>query len=355
MLAVFQALGVAPTSSMVFGESVLNDAVAIVLVHTLLSFNHPYARFDAATSSPPLRSSSIFVGSMLLGGAYGVLSALTFKRLDLRAAPSEATLLLEGVLAFAFPWAAFYSAEALRLSGIVTILFCGIFMSQYTRHNFSDEAATLTTRTFKLIAKAAERTSSSISGWPSSRSRSSARCGSCRSSPCSLPRRPPAHLPRLVAHQPLARAGRRPATDLAQYKFVMWFSGLRGGVAFASPPSPSATRTSRALRRRPPRTRTAGGALHRPVDDRLARGTETTLLVAVFTIFAFGGAITDVSLRLSILSDRRRRPRALASGEAPLAGGHSPRRLRRRRCRRKAAAASPGAAATAAAGQLGRL
>ena len=132
VLAVFQALGVrADLFSMVFGESVLNDAVAIVLVHTLLSFNHPYARFDAATVLAAFALFvTIFVGSMLLGVAYGALSALTFKRLQLRAAPSEATLLLEGVLAFAFPWAAFYSAEALRLSGIVTILFCGIFMAQ---------------------------------------------------------------------------------------------------------------------------------------------------------------------------------------------------------------------------------
>ena len=100
-------------------------------MHTLLSFNHPAARFDAATvGAAGALFVTIFVGSMALGCAFGALSALAFKRLALRDAPSEASLLLEGVMAFAFPWAAFYAAEALRLSGIVTILFCGIFMAQ---------------------------------------------------------------------------------------------------------------------------------------------------------------------------------------------------------------------------------
>merc|ERR1719473_1606682 len=48
VLAVFQALGVkVDLFSMVFGESVLNDAVAIVLSRTLLGFNKPGVEVDA--------------------------------------------------------------------------------------------------------------------------------------------------------------------------------------------------------------------------------------------------------------------------------------------------------------------
>ena len=47
---------------------------------------------------------------------------------------------METALSMTFPWAAYYTSEALELSGIVTIMFCGIVMAQYTRHNLSDVA-----------------------------------------------------------------------------------------------------------------------------------------------------------------------------------------------------------------------
>ena len=74
-LAIFSSTGADPKlNALIFGESVLNDAVAIVLVHTLLSFNHPYARFDAATVLAAFALFvTIFVGSMLLGVAFGAL------------------------------------------------------------------------------------------------------------------------------------------------------------------------------------------------------------------------------------------------------------------------------------------
>ena len=97
-----------------------------------------------------------FAGSMGVGGFFGVLSALAFKWLGLRAAPREETVLTEATLAFTFPWAAFYAAEALHLSGIVAILFCGMVMAAYTRANFSPPAKALTSRACQLLAKGAE-------------------------------------------------------------------------------------------------------------------------------------------------------------------------------------------------------
>ena len=52
VIAVFNKIGVkVDLFSMVFGESVLNDAVAIVLSTTLLTFNTPGAQVDVDTAS----------------------------------------------------------------------------------------------------------------------------------------------------------------------------------------------------------------------------------------------------------------------------------------------------------------
>ena len=47
-------------------------------------------------------------------------------------------------------------SEALELSGIVTILFCGMIMSAYTRWNMSEGARTLTAQAYKCVAMVAE-------------------------------------------------------------------------------------------------------------------------------------------------------------------------------------------------------
>ena len=49
-----------------------------------------------------------------------------------------------------------WGAQAMQLSGIVTILFCGIFMARHALPAMSDEQANLARRTFKCIALVAE-------------------------------------------------------------------------------------------------------------------------------------------------------------------------------------------------------
>ena len=68
VLAVFQALGVkVDLFSMVFGESVLNDAVAIVLSRTLLGFNVPGTEVNSESIMAAVSSfCTIFGGSLLI-------------------------------------------------------------------------------------------------------------------------------------------------------------------------------------------------------------------------------------------------------------------------------------------------
>ena len=41
-------------------------------------------------------------------------------------------------LCFAFPWASFYVSEALQMSGVVTLLFCGVVMARHVRPLLSE-------------------------------------------------------------------------------------------------------------------------------------------------------------------------------------------------------------------------
>ena len=81
VLAVFSKLGVhVDLFSMVFGESVLNDAVAIVLSRTILSFNVPGTEVNSETLGAAVVSFFvIFVGSLLIGAVFGLLCTWTFK------------------------------------------------------------------------------------------------------------------------------------------------------------------------------------------------------------------------------------------------------------------------------------
>ena len=86
VLAVFQSLGVkVDLFSMVFGESVLNDAVAIVLSRTLLSFNKPGTEVNQESINAAVQSFCIiFGGSLLIGAFFGIASSLVFKAMDMR-------------------------------------------------------------------------------------------------------------------------------------------------------------------------------------------------------------------------------------------------------------------------------
>nr|XP_023661599.1 sodium/hydrogen exchanger 9-like [Paramormyrops kingsleyae] len=150
VLAIFTELHVdSDLYILLFGESVLNDAVAIVLTYTISSY-------DAATGGSAFHVGSfflsaarflgVFAGSFTMGLAYTVITALVTKFTQLRELP-----LLETGLFFLFSWSSFLSAEACGLSGIVAVLFCGITQARYTIHNLSSEAKVRTTQLFEFL------------------------------------------------------------------------------------------------------------------------------------------------------------------------------------------------------------
>ena len=162
VLAIFQELGVnTELYALVFGESVLNDAVAIVLYRTLVNFNNKGVTFVSLMESAGFFL-VIFVGSLAVGVLFALSATLFFKFLNKHGAhEGHVTLLqknnhIEMALVMIAPYAAYAAAESMSLSGIVAILFCGMVMAHYTVPNLSPETAVNSKVVFKVLATLAE-------------------------------------------------------------------------------------------------------------------------------------------------------------------------------------------------------
>ncbi|KAG9395668.1 Na+/H+ exchanger [Carpediemonas membranifera] len=134
-LAIFNALHVSPMlHMMVFGESVLNDAVSIVLFRTFTNFKS--TPFSAAVLVLAMGQFLIIsVGSVLLGTVVGLANAFLFRVLDFSHRP-----ILEVVLVISIAYMSYFISEALDLSGIMTILMISIIANHYTSYSMSDSS-----------------------------------------------------------------------------------------------------------------------------------------------------------------------------------------------------------------------
>ncbi|KAK1274421.1 Sodium/hydrogen exchanger 6 [Acorus gramineus] len=105
VLSIFQELGTDMNlHALVFGESVLNDAMAISLYRA-------------------------FVGSVSAGVGFGFISTLIYALISF---PSFSLQNLECFLFILFPFFSYMLAECFGFSGIVSILFTGIVMKNYS-------------------------------------------------------------------------------------------------------------------------------------------------------------------------------------------------------------------------------
>lgn len=113
-VAIFHALDVDPVLNMlVFGESILNDAVAIVLTTAVLDSNDPIMSTGEAILSAINRFWLMFFASAGIGVLFALVSALLLKHVDLRKNPS-----LEFGMMLVFTYAPYVLAEGIHLSGM---------------------------------------------------------------------------------------------------------------------------------------------------------------------------------------------------------------------------------------------
>ncbi|KAF8782822.1 Sodium/hydrogen exchanger 8 like protein [Argiope bruennichi] len=154
-IAIFHALDVEPVLNMlVFGESILNDAVSIVLATTVIEAASPGMAGMSAGQAVLHgfgRFFLMFFASAAIGVVFALTAALLFKYVDLRKNPS-----LEFAMILVFTYAPYGLAEGLHLSGIMSILFNGIVMSHYTHFNLSPVTQITMQQTLRTLAFFAE-------------------------------------------------------------------------------------------------------------------------------------------------------------------------------------------------------
>ena len=149
-LAIFSALDLDPILHMlVFGESVLNDAVSIVLAQTALEFNKSSMEMSATTAlfKGVTRFIAVFVGSSIIGVVFALIAAIIFKCIKLHRHPA-----LEYGMMMIFIYAPYSLAEGLQLSGIMAILFNGVVMSHYAHYNLSPITQITIQQTLRTLA-----------------------------------------------------------------------------------------------------------------------------------------------------------------------------------------------------------
>ncbi|XP_023179100.1 sodium/hydrogen exchanger 6 isoform X7 [Drosophila hydei] len=156
ILAIFNDLHVdVNLYALVLGESVLNDAVAIVLSGAIQNYGEHYSNTGEFETTAFLRSLSdffsIFFLSLMIGAVMGCFTALLTKFTRVRDFP-----LLESALFVLMSYSTFLLAEATELTGVVAVLFCGICQAHYTYNNLSEDSRQRTKQIFELLNFLAE-------------------------------------------------------------------------------------------------------------------------------------------------------------------------------------------------------
>uniref|UniRef100_A0AAR2KZQ4 Sodium/hydrogen exchanger n=1 Tax=Pygocentrus nattereri TaxID=42514 RepID=A0AAR2KZQ4_PYGNA len=156
VLAIFNELHAdVDLYALLFGESVMNDAVAIVLSSSIVAYQPAGVNTHTFDASAFFKSVGIFLGifsgSFAMGAVTGVVTALISFQYILHCFP-----LLETALFFLMSWSTFLLAEACGFTGVVAVLFCGITQAHYTYNNLSEESTKRTKQLFEVLHFLAE-------------------------------------------------------------------------------------------------------------------------------------------------------------------------------------------------------
>ncbi|KAH0579999.1 hypothetical protein H2248_002817 [Termitomyces sp. 'cryptogamus'] len=151
ILAIFQQYKVDPKLySIIFGESLLNDAVSIVMYQTLTQFHGTEVYLSSIFHGFGIFLLS-FTVSMALGVVFGLSMSLILKHSSLHLFPA-----IESCLVPLCAYTCYFFSNGLEMSGIVSLLFCGITLKHYAYHTMSQKTQRATKYLFSTLAHLSE-------------------------------------------------------------------------------------------------------------------------------------------------------------------------------------------------------
>lgn len=151
ILSIFNSYKVDPKLyTIIFGESLLNDAICIVMFETCQKFHGKNVEISSFFEGISLFLLT-FTISTIIGLIIGILIALVLKHSNIRRYPQ-----IETCLVLLFAYESYFFSNGCHMSGIVSLLFCGITMKHYAYYNMSRRTQIATKYIFQLLAQLSE-------------------------------------------------------------------------------------------------------------------------------------------------------------------------------------------------------
>ncbi|XP_066991371.2 sodium/hydrogen exchanger 3 isoform X2 [Anabrus simplex] len=152
VLAVFEEIHVNEILYIVvFGESLLNDAVTVVLYHMFEAYTEMGVSNILYTDvlSGVASFFVVAVGGTIIGVVWGFLTGLVTRY-------THEVRVIEPIFIFVMAYLAYLNAEIFHMSGILAITFCGITMKNYVEANISHKSHTTVKYAMKMLSSSSE-------------------------------------------------------------------------------------------------------------------------------------------------------------------------------------------------------
>ncbi|CDW75106.1 sodium hydrogen exchanger 8-like [Stylonychia lemnae] len=176
VLSIFKQMDVDMTLYiMIFGESIFNDAISIVMYTTVHESTKRNETFQSELAISVRAFLIILMGSVAIGMTSALITAYILKRqANNFQREQQVALEIEKItktqqqykrkqnvnteisMMILCPWVSYLIAEGFELSGIVAIMVNGIFLSYYAQPNISNSARSVLKTGYETVAQTAE-------------------------------------------------------------------------------------------------------------------------------------------------------------------------------------------------------
>lgn len=144
VLAIFQEVGVNNVLYfLVFGESLFNDAVTVVLYNMMQEFNKMEHVPLIEVVKGLVSFFIVSLGGLFIGIFFGVLTAIITKY-------TGTVRVVEPLAVFVLAYISYLVAELFHFSGIISLIGCGLTQAHYAFHNISQKSRTTITYFSKM-------------------------------------------------------------------------------------------------------------------------------------------------------------------------------------------------------------